>query len=65
MAGRIQPAWSTERVIRWCCAREIREIADGAVKNMDEVDLAAILEGQAERKMRGYSRHSRIWDERP
>jgi hypothetical protein len=43
----------------WLGPKQIDKIACGEVRGMDEIDLAAIQEGQAAKKMRQYSQRVR------
>ena len=50
------------KVRRWMGDRELARLESGGA--MTALDIAAVREGQAEARMRGYARRQRVWDER-
>lgn len=50
---------------KWCSDRQIDKMRRGLCPGMTAMDVAAIMEGQANSKIRGYSKHPRVWDETP
>lgn len=47
---------------KWCSDKEIERMRRGKVKGMDEIDIQAVMVGQAAKKIRDYSRHVRVWE---
>ena len=50
------------KVRKWCSDKEISQMRQGRVNGIDNCDLAAIMEGQAAKRIRDYSRPVRVWE---
>ena len=49
-------------VSRWVSDKEIQRMRQGKVTGMDEIDIQAVMVGQAAKKIRDYSKHIRVWE---
>ena len=50
------------KVSRWVSDKEIQRMRQGKVAGMDEIDIQAVMVGQAAKKIRDYSKHIRVWE---
>ena len=50
------------KVSRWVSDKEIDRMRRGKVQGMDEIDIQAVMVGQAAKKIRDYSKHIRVWE---
>ncbi len=54
--------YSSDKVQKWVGYKTLERMKRGFCKGMDAIDVAAVCEGQAERKMRNYSSRKYIWE---